>query len=76
MGHLTIWCSHPRGYGPGSRMCRVCGNPHGLVRKYGIMLCRQCFRICKPKGSAPTRIASALALPCDLIWRYLPNMWS
>lgn len=23
---------------------RVCGNPHGLIRKYGIMCCRQCFR--------------------------------
>ncbi|KAM7513063.1 hypothetical protein LguiB_011938 [Lonicera macranthoides] len=25
-------------------LCRVCGNPHGLIRKYGIMCCRQCFR--------------------------------
>ena len=24
---------------------RVCGNVHGLVRKYNIMCCRQCFRI-------------------------------
>lgn len=24
--------------------CRVCGNPHGLIRKYGLMCCRQCFR--------------------------------
>lgn len=23
---------------------RVCGNPHGLIRKYGLMCCRQCFR--------------------------------
>ncbi|CAN6715771.1 unnamed protein product [Malus baccata var. baccata] len=22
----------------------VCGNPHGLIRKYGLMYCRQCFR--------------------------------
>ncbi|KAF3795855.1 40S ribosomal protein S29 [Nymphaea thermarum] len=22
---------------------RVCGNPHGLIRKYGLMCCRQCF---------------------------------
>ncbi|KAM1006853.1 hypothetical protein COP2_003645 [Malus domestica] len=22
----------------------VCGNPHGLIRKYGLMCCRQCFR--------------------------------
>lgn len=23
---------------------RVCGNSHGLIRKYGLMCCRQCFR--------------------------------
>lgn len=23
---------------------RICGNPHGLIRKYGINICRQCFR--------------------------------
>ncbi|PQP93518.1 40S ribosomal protein S29 isoform X1 [Prunus yedoensis var. nudiflora] len=23
---------------------RVCGNPHGLIRKYALMCCRQCFR--------------------------------
>ncbi|KAB5526612.1 hypothetical protein DKX38_020459 [Salix brachista] len=23
---------------------RVCGNPHGIIRKYGLMCCRQCFR--------------------------------
>ncbi|URE09847.1 40s ribosomal protein [Musa troglodytarum] len=22
---------------------QVCGNPHGLIRKYGLMCCRQCF---------------------------------
>ncbi|KAL2457346.1 F-box domain containing protein [Forsythia ovata] len=44
MGHSNIWNSHPKTYGPGSRTCRVCGNPHGLIRKYGLMCCRQCFR--------------------------------
>ncbi|KAL2537255.1 Uncharacterized protein Fot_18646 [Forsythia ovata] len=44
MGHSNIWNSHPKTYGPGSRTCRVCGNPHGIIRKYGIMCCRQCFR--------------------------------
>ncbi|KAL0337216.1 UNVERIFIED_CONTAM: 40S ribosomal protein S29 [Sesamum calycinum] len=44
MGHSNIWNSHPKNYGPGSRTCRVCGNPHGLIRKYGLMCCRQCFR--------------------------------
>ncbi|KAI3846376.1 hypothetical protein MKW92_010169, partial [Papaver armeniacum] len=23
---------------------RVCGNPHAIIRKYGLMYCRQCFR--------------------------------
>lgn len=36
--------SHPRGYGKDSRCCRNCKNWHGLIRKYGLMLCRRCFR--------------------------------
>ncbi|XP_041013781.1 40S ribosomal protein S29-like isoform X2 [Juglans microcarpa x Juglans regia] len=44
MGHSNVWNSHPKNYGPGSRACCVCGNPHGLIRKYGLMRCRQCFR--------------------------------
>ncbi|XP_026388527.1 40S ribosomal protein S29-like isoform X3 [Papaver somniferum] len=43
MGHANVWNSHPKQYGPGSRTCRVCGNPHALLRKYGLMCCRQCF---------------------------------
>ncbi|CAN6915847.1 unnamed protein product [Brassica oleracea] len=44
MGFAAIWNSHPKKYGPGSRTCRVCGNSHGLIRKYGLNCCRQCFR--------------------------------
>ncbi|XP_078000711.1 small ribosomal subunit protein uS14 [Glandiceps talaboti] len=44
MGFQTLWHSHPRKYGQGSRYCRVCGNRHGLIRKYGLNICRQCFR--------------------------------
>ncbi|KAL9415292.1 40S ribosomal protein S29 [Citrus sinensis] len=44
MGHSNVWNSHPKTYGPGSRACRVCGNPHAIIRKYGLMCCRQCFR--------------------------------
>ncbi|XRB16887.1 ribosomal protein S29 [Pseudoscourfieldia marina] len=44
MGHDTIWNSHPKKYGLGSRHCRVCNNTHGLIRKYGLNICRQCFR--------------------------------
>ncbi|KAE8821434.1 hypothetical protein D1007_00582 [Hordeum vulgare] len=25
------------------KTCRVCGNSHGLIRKYGLMCCRLCF---------------------------------
>ncbi|XP_076329780.1 small ribosomal subunit protein uS14-like [Tachypleus tridentatus] len=44
MGHQNIWYSHPRKFGPGSRYCRVCSNTHGLIRKYGLSICRRCFR--------------------------------
>lgn len=26
------------------RVSRVCNNTHGLIRKYGLMICRRCFR--------------------------------
>lgn len=26
------------------RKCRLCGNVRGLIRKYGIYVCRKCFR--------------------------------
>ncbi|KAH8953266.1 hypothetical protein BDL97_02G156700 [Sphagnum fallax] len=45
MGHSAVWNSHPKSFGPGSRTCRVCGNSHGMIRKYGLNTCRQCFRI-------------------------------
>ena len=38
------WRTHPRTYGKDSRYCRVCRNTHGLIRKYGLMMCRKCFR--------------------------------
>jgi len=44
MGHDAIWNSHPKNYGKGSRACRVCAHKAGLIRKYGLDLCRQCFR--------------------------------
>lgn len=33
MGHSSIFRSHPHNYGPGSRICRVCSNGHGIIRK-------------------------------------------
>jgi small subunit ribosomal protein S14 len=30
--------------GKGKRLCRNCGNSRALIRKYGLYLCRRCFR--------------------------------
>jgi len=43
MGHDNIWYSRPRKFGAGSRKCKACSNGHGLIRKYHLNLCRQCF---------------------------------
>ncbi|KAG5918482.1 40S ribosomal protein S29 [Claviceps capensis] len=44
MSHESVWNSRPRSYGKGSRSCRVCKHTAGLIRKYDLNLCRQCFR--------------------------------
>ncbi|KAB0388121.1 hypothetical protein FD755_003077 [Muntiacus reevesi] len=44
MGHQQLYWSHPRKFCQTSRSCRVCSNWHGLIRKYGLNMCRQCFR--------------------------------
>ncbi|KAK9462193.1 40S ribosomal protein uS14 [Lipomyces oligophaga] len=44
MAHEAVWFSHPRTYGKGSRQCRVCAHSAGIIRKYGLNICRQCFR--------------------------------
>ncbi|XP_039321572.1 small ribosomal subunit protein uS14-like [Saimiri boliviensis] len=44
MGHQQLCWSHARKFGQGSRSRRVCSNPHGLIRKYGLNMCPQCFR--------------------------------
>ncbi len=31
-------------FGCGANKCQMCGRKQGLVRRYKIMLCRQCFR--------------------------------
>ena len=31
-------------HGIGAHWCKRCGSYNGLVRKYNLMLCRQCFR--------------------------------
>jgi len=30
--------------GKGTRKCRICGNARGPIRKYGLQICRRCFR--------------------------------
>ena len=30
--------------GKGSRSCRRCGSHRGIIRTYGLMICRRCFR--------------------------------
>jgi small subunit ribosomal protein S14 len=30
--------------GKGLRKCRFCGTARGLVRSYGLRICRRCFR--------------------------------
>lgn len=33
-----------RKFGRGVHKCRKCGRTGGLIRKYGLLYCRQCFR--------------------------------
>ena len=28
----------------GKRKCRICGTAHGIIHKYGLDICRRCFR--------------------------------
>lgn len=30
--------------GKGLRKCRICGTSRGLIRSYGLYVCRRCFR--------------------------------
>uniref|UniRef100_G1NLR9 Small ribosomal subunit protein uS14 n=2 Tax=Phasianidae TaxID=9005 RepID=G1NLR9_MELGA len=70
MGHQQLYWSHPRKFGQGSRSCRVCSNRHGLIRKYGLNMCRQCFRqYAKDIGFIKVSAGAALgwegfAFPC------------
>jgi len=33
-----------RRYGRGVQVCQRCGSRDAVIRKYGLYLCRQCFR--------------------------------
>ncbi|TFH29267.1 MAG: 30S ribosomal protein S14 [Promethearchaeota archaeon] len=39
--------SHSKG--KGARVCRRCGTHRGLIRAYGLNICRRCFREVAPK---------------------------
>ena len=39
----------PRKFGKTTKRCVRCGNPRGHIGKYGINLCRRCFRDCAKK---------------------------
>jgi small subunit ribosomal protein S14 len=39
----------PRKYGKAARKCTRCGDHSAIVRRYGLNLCRQCFREIAPK---------------------------
>jgi len=36
--------SKKRKFGKNIYKCRVCGKTRGVIRQYGLMYCRQCFR--------------------------------
>ena len=38
------WNSRPKEFGCGGRQCRRCFTTRGLIRKYGLNMCRRCFR--------------------------------
>lgn len=40
--------THPRTYGPDSKLCRVSGNSHAMIHKYGLQMNRKCFRELAP----------------------------
>jgi len=40
----ATWYAHPKNYVKGSRSCRICAARQGLIRKYGLNVCRRCFR--------------------------------
>ncbi|XP_045719658.1 small ribosomal subunit protein uS14-like [Mirounga angustirostris] len=44
MGHQQLYWNYPRKFGQGFHSCRICSNWHGLIQKYGLNMCRQCFR--------------------------------
>lgn len=44
MGPENSLSNQPKKNGKGARACRVCTARQGLIRKYGLNICRRCFR--------------------------------
>jgi small subunit ribosomal protein S14 len=45
LARYVKFCSaKKRDYGKGKIKCRKCGRRGGLINKYGLTYCRQCFR--------------------------------
>lgn len=38
-----------RTFGQSSKKCKLCGRTHAYVQKYGLDICRQCFRLSAKK---------------------------
>lgn len=38
-----------RAFGKGVKQCLRCGNTRGFIQKYGLQLCRKCFRESAPR---------------------------
>ncbi|AAY79975.1 30S ribosomal protein S14P [Sulfolobus acidocaldarius DSM 639] len=45
-----------RRFGKGVQLCKRCGSRDSVIQKYGLYLCRQCFReVAYPMGFRKTR---------------------
>ncbi|MFW5977510.1 MAG: 30S ribosomal protein S14 [Candidatus Nanoarchaeia archaeon] len=47
-GKLKKWSKHntprQRAFGESTKKCELCGRTGGHISKYGLRICRQCFR--------------------------------
>ncbi|XP_021566375.1 40S ribosomal protein S29-like [Carlito syrichta] len=43
MGHQKLYRSHTCKFGQSYHSCHICSNQHGLIWKYGLNMCCQCF---------------------------------
>ncbi|XP_047575768.1 40S ribosomal protein S29-like [Lutra lutra] len=43
VGHQPLCWSYARKFHQGWNSCRVCSDLRGLIQKYGLNMCHQCF---------------------------------